>query len=298
MGYKPPGEYGLAWTAGPRTKPIPPGHICADLDAPSWATALDDGSFLIADAGHDRICRLEPERGLFGTFIDLRPHGVNSPANCILDSIGRIWINYPTLPRLWVFTRSGTLLRALGNPGAAQGDPGSGQRENRERPLEDMDLGEVYDMRCGPDGLMYILEGARFRLRAIDFQRNLVLPVAGSGRAGYSGDGGEPRAAAFGGARTRRFDGPWAFCLSPDNAVYIGDTQNSAVRMIDPDRKSIATIAGGRMTTDGPNPAGRTDPFALAFPSISWMDWGAGKLFVTDRNGDLVTLSHPPESGL
>jgi hypothetical protein len=294
-----PGKLKLSWSVGPRTKTSGPEHISADLDNPSWIEDYGNGSYLITDAGHHRICLLEPSRRCISTFIDLRPLGLRSPANCILDSRGYLWINDPSMAMLWVFSRSGELIRALGDADASRRPraevglpPGNARPAVQKRSLEDMDLGEVYDIRRGNDGLIYILEGSLYRLRVVDFQRNTVSIVAGCGARGFSGDGGDPRAATFGGAPSRRPDGPWAFCIGDDNAIYIADTWNGAVRMIDPERGRIATIAGGRLTPAGRrNDPAETDPLGLILPSICWMDWGDGMLFVADRTGELAVIA-------
>jgi hypothetical protein len=287
-----PGSSGLSWSAGPKTKKSGPGHIAADLDNPCWIADCGDGTYLVADAGHCRICGIDPSRGRVTTRIDLRPHGLRNPANCILDLRGNIWVNDPSLPALWVFTNSGESIRTFGATDGSARAEGRGDRPvPREMSLEDMDLGEVYDIRCGADGLIYILEGSRFRLRAVDFQRNMVTTVAGCGAPGYSGDGGDPRGATFGSAHTDRLDGPRDFCLDADNAIYIADTWNRAVRRIDAERARITTIAGGRVLAADRNDPAETDPLRLTLPSICWMEWREGKLFITDRCGDLVTLS-------
>ncbi len=294
-----PGHPKLSWSVGPRTKTSGPEHVSADLDNPSWIEDYGNGSYLITDAGHHRICIFEPSRRRISTFIDLKPLGLRSPANCVLDSRGYLWINDPSMAMLWVFSRSGELIRSLGDADAAgrpRGEdgspPGDARTAVQKRSLDDMDLGEVYDIRSGNDGLIYILEGSLHRLRVVDFQRNTVWLVAGCGARGFSGDGGDPRAATFGGSPSRRLDGPWAFCIGSDNAIYIADTWNGAVRMIDPERAHIVTIAGGRSATAGRrNDPAETDPLSLTLPSICWLDWGAEMLFVTDRSGDLVILA-------
>ena len=299
IGCLPPGKPELSWSVGPRTKSSAPEHISADLDNPSWIEDYGNGSYLITDAGHNRICVFEPFRRRVSTFIDLRPYGLKSPANCIMDSRGYLWINDPSVAMLWVFSSSGELIRALGGANRAGGPrieegapPGDSRPAVSKRSLEDMDLGEVYDIRRGNDGLIYILEGSRYRLRVVDFQRSTVSVVAGCGARGFSGDGGDPRAATFGGSPSRRLDGPWAFCLGDDNAIYIADTWNRAVRMIDPERKRIATIAGGRMSpANTRNDPADTDPLGLTLPSICWLDWGDGMLFIADRTGVLAVLA-------
>jgi DNA-binding beta-propeller fold protein YncE len=60
--------------------------------------------------------------------------------------------------------------------------------------------------------------------------------VAGSGKKGFSGDGGPALAATF--------DGPKGIALGPDRRVYVVDTENQAIRVIDPKADTIVTLAG------------------------------------------------------
>jgi hypothetical protein len=268
-------------------------HIPVDLKRPAWVSGAGDGTFLVSNSSRRRICLLDPAARSFSVLIELKRFGVSRPANCLFDGHGLIWVNDPDQRRLWVFTRRGALLRMLGD-GGREGEAGHASDPApvpHQCPLEEMRLDAVYDMRKGTDGLMYILEGARFRLRAIDFERNTVRTVAGSGAHGYSGDGGDPLAATFGSKRRGNFDGPWAFCMDDRGAIFIADTQNHAVRMIDSDRARIRTIAGGRPQGGAVrNDPRETDPCNLTLPSPFWMDWGEGFLFVSDECGDLVVL--------
>jgi hypothetical protein len=275
----------LSWTVGPKTRNSGSGHITADLRRPSWIHDCGRGIFLVANSGRNQICVLDVNAKTFSTLIELGRYGVLTPANCLADSRGNVWVNDPSQSKLWVFHRSGELLRTLENEN--RGD----RAESTESPLEEMRLGEVYDMRLGTDGAVYILEGARFQVRAIYFEKNLARTIAGSGAHGYTGDGGDPLRATFGSRRSGDFDGPWALCLDDRDAVFVADTQNGAVRMIDRLRASIQTIAGGAGSRpeSGNDPA-QTDPLNLALSSIFWMDWSRGRLFISDESGDLVVL--------
>jgi len=60
--------------------------------------------------------------------------------------------------------------------------------------------------------------------------------VAGTGEKGYGGDGGPARLATF--------NGPKGIAIGPDGNVFVVDTENQAIRMIDERSGTIFTIAG------------------------------------------------------
>jgi streptogramin lyase len=82
---------------------------------------------------------------------------------------------------------------------------------------------------------------------SLDLASGRIKHVAGTGRRGHSGDGGPAKQATF--------DGPKGIAVGPNGHVYVVDTENQAIRRIDPSANSgagaIATIAGG-----GPNRRG------------------------------------------
>jgi streptogramin lyase len=70
----------------------------------------------------------------------------------------------------------------------------------------------------------------------LDMPRGKLAHVAGNGKKGYRGDGGPAAQATF--------DGPKGIAVGPDKCVYVVDTENHAIRKIDPKAGTIQTIAG------------------------------------------------------
>jgi len=70
----------------------------------------------------------------------------------------------------------------------------------------------------------------------MDLGSGLLKHVAGTGKKGFSGDGGP--------AKTATFNGPKGIALGPDKCLYVADTENHAIRKIDPASGTITTIAG------------------------------------------------------
>lgn len=67
--------------------------------------------------------------------------------------------------------------------------------------------------------------------------------VAGTGKKGFTGDGGPAKEATF--------DGPKGIAIGPDKNLYVVDTENHAIRMIDTQSEKIGTIAGRGPTHKG-----------------------------------------------
>ena len=63
--------------------------------------------------------------------------------------------------------------------------------------------------------------------------------VAGTGKAGYAGDGG-PAAVA-------QLNGPKGIAVAANGNVFVADTENNAIRRINAKSGKISTEAGGRV---------------------------------------------------
>jgi GT2 family glycosyltransferase/sugar lactone lactonase YvrE len=87
-----------------------------------------------------------------------------------------------------------------------------------------------------PDGDLIVADSGNNRIRRVDWPTATITTVAGSGRAGFAGDG-SPAA----GAELRT---PSAVAVAPNGDIYIADTLNYRVRMIDHATGLIHTIAG------------------------------------------------------
>lgn len=70
----------------------------------------------------------------------------------------------------------------------------------------------------------------------IDLKSGIIHHIAGTGKKGYTGDGGDARKATF--------DGPKGIVVGTDQTIYVVDTENQAIRRIDAKTNIITTIAG------------------------------------------------------
>lgn len=98
--------------------------------------------------------------------------------------------------------------------------------------------------------------------------------VAGTGKAGYAGDGGP--------ALRAELNDPWGMAVAANGTIYVADTRNNRVRAISPSG-TITTVAGngqaGASGVGGPAiDAAVPDPYAVALGS-------RGQLYIADVHG-------------
>jgi len=98
------------------------------------------------------------------------------------------------------------------------------------------ELNEPYEIRFDRDGHMFFVEMRNNVVRRVDAKTRLVSTVAGTGKAGFGGDGG-PAAKA-------EMRAPHSIAFGHDGALYICDIGNHRIRKVDMRAGSISTFAG------------------------------------------------------
>ncbi|MBX3444539.1 MAG: hypothetical protein KF774_19215 [Planctomyces sp.] len=96
----------------------------------------------------------------------------------------------------------------------------------------------------GQDSLYLALREGNAVYR-IDLTRGTLHHIAGSGKQGFTGDGGDARQATLA--------GPKGIAVGPDGDVYLADTENHAIRVIRRKSGIIETIVGDGQPGDGPD---------------------------------------------
>lgn len=126
-------------------------------------------------------------------------------------------------------------------------------------PLKNASLAGPRAVAFGPDRRLYVVEREGHCVRWIDFQKQTIQRFAGTGKKGYSGDGGKALAATF--------DGPKEIDIDKDGHVYVVDTENEAIRRIDAKTGIISTVAGkGKTRTPGLGDGGKPTNATLGRP--------------------------------
>ena len=274
----------LCWSAGSTPQPESDLHIPADLRGPGYVAVTPAGKILVACFHGNAVHAIDLARKEASVFIDGGAIGLKDIGNCVYDLEGNIWVNEVEGGRIWQFSPEGRPLQTVGT-----GTPGF---QVGSSPFEKAQFTWIFDLRRGPDGNLYVMDSNNFAVRKLDLKQHTVSTIVGTGEGGYSGDGGDACKATLGHNPTERYGGPWSLSLDEAGNIYIGDTQNHVVRMVERATNVIRTIAGKPRVTPGlRNSSAETDPLNLNLPKICGMEYWNGRLFVTEWTGDLAVLA-------
>ena len=139
-------------------------------------------------------------------------------------------------------------------------------------------LDNPFGITRGPDGALYFCEYGGQHIRKITAD-GLLHNVAGTGKTGYTGDGGPATEATFNLPHELRFD--------KAGNLYIADMTNNAIRRIDGKTGIITTFAG----TGKPGYTGDGGPAAQALlkqPHSIQFDPTAEHLYICDIGNNVI----------
>jgi uncharacterized protein (TIGR03437 family) len=94
-------------------------------------------------------------------------------------------------------------------------------------------VGNPAGLAVDASGSVYIADGSA-RVRKV-FANGLIATIAGNGTRGYTGDGGS--------ASDATLNAPSAVAVTTNGNVYVGDTSNNSVRLLQPQAGGIAISA-------------------------------------------------------
>jgi len=167
---------------------------------------------------------------------------VNEPFAVAYDAAGTLYgVEYTRGNRLFRVTRPGEPDASTRVEFVAgvfrQPDPKSPLPPQVTTDPREVQFHGPHDVAVGGDGVVYVADTFANRIWSFDPGHNTVSVVAGTGRKGFSGDGGPAVAAEFN----------QAYCssLTPDGgALLVADIGNSRLRRIDLLSHTVSTIVG------------------------------------------------------
>jgi hypothetical protein len=198
---------------------------------------------------------------------------------------------------------TGQRVRKIGPDGLVTTLAGTGRRGDGGDggPAAKAELNGPHSLAVTRNGDVLVADTWNNRVRKIDTRSGRITNVAGTGRKGFSGDGGPATRADFGGI----------YCLALDEAgqaLFLADLDNRRIRRVDLSTGIASTVAGnGRkgVPVDGDDARSSplVDPRAVALDgrgNLYILERGGHALRVVDRSGKIRTVvgtGQPGDSG-
>jgi streptogramin lyase len=267
------GEKGYTGDGGPA--------LAATLNMPHELRFDARGDIYIAERDNHVIRKIDMRTGVISTVAGTGKAGFSGDGGPGVKAELR-------MPHSIVFDRDGTLLICdLGNQrirrlhldtGVIETYSGSGKAEATPEgaPVAGAGLNGPRTMALAPNGDLYLTLREGNAVLRIDRRTETFHRVAGTGEQGYSGDGGPALAAKLG--------GPKGLALAPDGRLFLADTENHVIRVVDPKTGTIATVLGNGQRGDGPE----TDPLACELSRPHGVFFANDTLYVTDSEAHRI----------
>ena len=205
--------------------------------------------------------------------VKVEPGRLDSPFGVDFDSAGNMYVVELGGGRVHKLTPEGKFTTLSGN--------GSKGYEGDGGPADKATFNGMHNVAVTPNGDVYIADSWNHCIRRIDAETNVITTIAGTGKAGFSGDGGPASKATFN----------FIMCISlnaTNDKIYVADLKNRRIRVVDLASGIVRSVAGnGKKGTpvDGDKAlkSPLLDPRAVAVDSKD-------NVYVLERNGHALRV--------
>lgn len=257
----------------------------ASLNMPyemAWDRA---GNLFIVDMANARVRRVDAKTRVITTIAGTGKHGFggdggpatqaqfNAPHSLAFDPAGDLYVCDIMNHRIRKIDMKTGIISTWSGTGemktAPDGSPITGSPLNGPRA-----------MAFGTDGKCYVALREGNALLLLDPKANKLKRVAGTGKKGFTGNGGPALEATL--------SGPKAVSLDAEGNVYMADTESHSIRYLDVKKGTIEVLVGNGMKGDGPD---GQDPLncQLARPHGVFVDTD-GTVFIGDSETHRVRV--------
>lgn len=215
--------------------------INAELNDPHSLAVMPNGDVIVADTMNSRLIKIDHRQGLLTVIGGTGIKGfAGDGGSAVKAQFGNIYCAALDSQgeQLYLADLDNRRIRKLDlHTGIVTTVAGNGQKGVPEDGAEAVNAPLVDPRAVAADtkGNIYILERGGHALRQVDRQGK-IRTIAGTGKPGATGDGGDARKATL--------NGPKHLCIDTDDNVIIADTENHLIRKVYPAESKIVRVAG------------------------------------------------------
>ncbi|MBI3684540.1 MAG: hypothetical protein HY235_29560 [Acidobacteria bacterium] len=253
------------------------------LYAPS-DVAMDSDGLLIADSGNHRLRRITPaglivtlagdgESGSRGDGGPAQRSRLSSPRGVTADRSGNIYIADTDNHAVRKITSDGQIQTVAG--------AGTAGFNGEIVPAQQAQLSSPTGVAVDPGGSLYIADTGNHRVRRI-IPGGYLLTMMGTGRKGFSGDGGV--------GLNAQLDRPLGICFDRAGNLYIADSGNHRIRKVS--KEGYVSTVAGKGTAGFSGDGGAAVEARLNQPVAVSAD-STGALFISDAGNACVRRVTP-----
>lgn len=159
----------------------------------------------------------------------------NLPSSTVIDGNGDLYISDEGNQRIRKINTTTGMITTIAGDGTKSFADGIGTAAKFYFPFGSDAIPGGKLAISNDKNFIYIADTYNNRIRKLNISTNEVTTIAGTGTAGYSGDGSS--------AISAQLNSPTDVAVGPDNSIYIADRNNNVIRKIDVNG-NISTVAG------------------------------------------------------
>jgi sugar lactone lactonase YvrE len=199
----------------------------ACIEFPQFGGIDGKGNIFIADSFGDRIRRVGSGTGKITTVAGVGQYGYNGenikatttamgfPRGLVVNAAGEFWYSDPGNNRVRMVNSSGNVNTVAGNGFAGYSGDGG--------PATSAQVNQPNGLALDGSGNLYFSDAGNNAVRMVDSSGN-IHTIAGTGTAGFSGDGGP--------ATSANLNSPHGLAFDTTGNLYIVDALNNRVRIV------------------------------------------------------------------
>jgi len=255
----------------------------APIFLPTGVVADAADNFYISDSSNNRIRRVDAVTGLISTVAGTGTPGysgdggpataamISNPAGIVIDGAGNLYFadaGNHAIRRIDAVSEWITTVAGVPTESGYSGDGSAATSAKLSLPE-----GLAFDTAQN----LYIADTGNNVVREVNATTGTISTFAGTGSAGFYGDGSAATGA--------RLNAPWSVTVGGDGALYIADSGNNAVRKVGADGV-ISTVAGN--ATQGYSGDGGVATQAQLHAPASVVFDPAGNMYIADSGNNRV----------